>query len=217
VAGVGEQLLDHAEQRRGLVRHHLNGSVMVPQRYLEESSGGRQVPPAGQVHVDDLAGLVDRPVQVTPDTGDLDVGLVHEPAIPNGVATRPCHLDQERREPLHPPEDRDVVDVDASLGEQLLDVAVRQVVRRYQRTARMMTSRGNRKPANDLETSGANARRRFTAPRSPTRTRSANATFLKELWMSRAAVRRAVTALTWGLITTLAVSRRAELARPGGG
>src|SRR5215217_5075045 len=78
-----------------------------------------------------------------------------------------------------------------------------------------MTSGGNRKPANDLETSGANARQRFTAPRSPTRARSANATFLKELWMSRAAAWRAVTALTWGLITTLAVSRRAGTNRAG--
>ena len=30
--------------------------------------------------------------------------------------------------------------------------------------------------------------------------------------MSRASARRAVTALTWGLVTTLAVARRAELA-----
>ncbi len=34
-------------------------------------------------------------------------------------------LDQQRREPLHPPVDADVIDPDAALGEQFLNVAVR--------------------------------------------------------------------------------------------
>ena len=106
VAGVGEQLVDRSDQRRRLVRHHLSRSAMVPQRDLEEPSSGRQVPAAGQVHVDDLAELVDRPVHVAPDAGDLDVGLVHEPAVPDRVAARPCRVDQERREALHPPPPR---------------------------------------------------------------------------------------------------------------
>jgi len=42
------------------------------------------------------------------------------------VAARPGCIDQQRREPLHPPEDRDVIDVEAALGQQFLDVAVRQ-------------------------------------------------------------------------------------------
>src|SRR5205809_662789 len=39
-----------------------------------------------------------------------------------------------------------------------------------------MTSGGNRKPANAFEASGPDARRSFTAPRSPTRARLANST-----------------------------------------
>jgi hypothetical protein len=32
--------------------------------------------------------------------------------------------EQRRREPLHPPTDRDVVDLNPTLGQQLLDIAI---------------------------------------------------------------------------------------------
>jgi hypothetical protein len=71
-----------------------------------------------------LADLVDRTVDIAPPTGDLHVGLVHEPAIPDQVAAGPGGVGQQRREPLHPAVDGGVVDVDPAFGEQLLDVAV---------------------------------------------------------------------------------------------
>jgi hypothetical protein len=42
------------------------------------------------------------------------------------VPARPSRLGEQRREPLHPSVDGDVVDLDTALGEQLLDVAVGQ-------------------------------------------------------------------------------------------
>ncbi len=80
----------------------------------------------GHEHVDDLPELINRPVHIPPATRDLHMGLVHRPAISHGVAAWPGGLGQQRREPQHPAIDRDVVDLDAALGEQLLDVAVRQ-------------------------------------------------------------------------------------------
>jgi hypothetical protein len=44
----------------------------------------------------------------------------------DGVAAGPGGVGEQRREPHHPPVDGDVVDLDAALGEQLLDVAVGQ-------------------------------------------------------------------------------------------
>ena len=44
------------------------------------------------------------------------------------MAARPGGLDEQRSEPLHPPVDGDVVDFDAALGEQLLDVPIGQPV-----------------------------------------------------------------------------------------
>ena len=73
-----------------------------------------------------MAELVDGPVQVLPRTTHLEVGLVDVPAVADGVAGGPSGLGQQRREALHPPVDGDVVDFDASLGEQLLHVSVRQ-------------------------------------------------------------------------------------------
>ncbi len=49
---------------------------------------------------------------------------------------------------LDPPVDRDVIDRDTTLGEQLLDITVGQPVPQYYRTATEITSRGNRRPAN---------------------------------------------------------------------
>jgi hypothetical protein len=37
-----------------------------------------------------------------------------------------CRLRQQRRETLHPAEDADVIDDDATLGQQLLDIPVRE-------------------------------------------------------------------------------------------
>jgi hypothetical protein len=44
------------------------------------------------------------------------------------VAARPGSVDQQRREPLHPAVDADLVDLDAALGQQLLNVAIGQAV-----------------------------------------------------------------------------------------
>jgi hypothetical protein len=55
-----------------------------------------------------------------------------------------------------------MVDLDAALGEQLLDVAIGQAEpnRKYQRTATTITSGGNRKPAKADRGRGAERGRR---------------------------------------------------------
>jgi hypothetical protein len=93
------------------------------------------------------AVLVDCPVKVSPPPGSLQVGLVDEPSIARGVAAWSRSLYELRSEPLRPPEDGDVIDHDASLGQQFLDVPIDRPYRRYQRTASEITSGGNRKPA----------------------------------------------------------------------
>jgi transposase IS116/IS110/IS902 family protein len=111
--------------RRRSVGDHLNGRHLGrADGLLEEPAGGLGVSVSGDEHVDDLAELVDRAVDIAPPAGDLHIGLVHEPAVPDQVAAWPCGVGQQRREPLHPPVDGDVVDLDAALGQQLLDVAV---------------------------------------------------------------------------------------------
>jgi hypothetical protein len=54
--------------------------------------------------------------------GDLDVGLVDLPAVTDSVPTGPGSLGEQRGEPLNPPVDGDVVDLDPALGEELFDV-----------------------------------------------------------------------------------------------
>ena len=68
--------------------------------------------------------LVDRPVHIPPHAVDLDVGLVDEPPVTRRVPGEAGRIGQQRREPLHPAVDRDVIDLDTAFGQQFLDVAV---------------------------------------------------------------------------------------------
>ena len=69
------------------------------------------------------------------------------PAVADSVAARLGGVGQQRRGPLHPPVDGDVVDLDTALSEQLLDIAVGHPEAQVPATATTMTSGGNRNPA----------------------------------------------------------------------
>src|SRR6266511_3038083 len=106
----------------------LGAALVVPSAcsLQEEPVGVLGVPARGDEHVDDLPELVDRAVHVAPSAGDLHIGLVDLPAVTDGVPARPGGVGQQRREPLHPAVDRDVVDLDPALGEELLEIAEQQ-------------------------------------------------------------------------------------------
>jgi hypothetical protein len=72
--------------------------------------------------------LVDGAVQVHPTAGDSQVGLVDEPAVTAAVTASPGRVDQQRGKRLDPPVDVDVIDLDASLGQELLNVSVGEPV-----------------------------------------------------------------------------------------
>jgi hypothetical protein len=72
--------------------------------------------------------LVNRPVEVGPPAGDLHVCLIGEPPVSGRMSPGPGRLDELGREPLDPPIDGDVVHGDAALGQQFLDVPVRQAI-----------------------------------------------------------------------------------------
>ena len=112
VADVGHQLIDHPRVGGDAVGDDLGRGRPVLKGAGEESPDGRQVSLLGDQHVDHLPELVDRPVQINPPPGNLDVGLIYKPAITWRMSARSCRLDQQRCEALHPPEDRDVINSD---------------------------------------------------------------------------------------------------------
>jgi hypothetical protein len=75
-------------------------------------------------NVNNLAELVDGSVQVDPPAADLDVRFIDEPAISRGMPARLGRVDEQWREPLHPTVDRDVIDLDATLGQQFFNVSI---------------------------------------------------------------------------------------------
>ena len=54
--------------------------------------------------------------------------LIHKPAIASGMPRGASGVDELRRERLHPAIDRHVINLDTTLSQQLLDIAVRQPV-----------------------------------------------------------------------------------------
>lgn len=105
-------------------RSLVTSAGIVPAQRQDEPPGCGQVTARGEQHADDLALLVDGPVQIRPPAGDLDMGLIGEPQVARSIPTQPRRLDELRCEPLDPPVDGDVVDGNAALGQQFFDVAV---------------------------------------------------------------------------------------------
>ena len=119
----GDELVQDPDVARSLVGDDLEGRTLCRGEDPEkEPTSGAAVALGREQHVDHLAELVDRPVQVAPRPADLEVRLVDVPAVPHTLAARLRRLGQQRREALHPAEDGDVVDLDASLRQQLLHV-----------------------------------------------------------------------------------------------
>jgi hypothetical protein len=76
-----DQLIDRNPQRRGSVGDDLDRLAVGAERRREEPACRSSVAPCRHVNVDDLAMLIDRPVDVAPPASDLDVGLVDVPTV----------------------------------------------------------------------------------------------------------------------------------------
>jgi hypothetical protein len=115
-AGVALQPIGHGGARMA--------GVLSTERLTEEALGRPLVPLGAEQEVDGLAGAVDRPVQVAPLTVDPDEGLVDVPRAAARPQVTTHALLELRREALDPAVERDVVDLDATVGEHGLEVAV---------------------------------------------------------------------------------------------
>ena len=82
VAGRGQQLIEHSRIRRSPVGAHLGRLWTVVERLGEEPASGGEIPFLGGEDIDDLAELVDRPVQIDPPSRDFDVVRSTRSALP---------------------------------------------------------------------------------------------------------------------------------------
>jgi hypothetical protein len=82
VRGCRNQFVQHPQVRAGLIGGDLHRRGPILQRSGEQAAGSGGVPLLGQLHVDELPELVDRPVQVVasqvrckwPDRAPLGLG-----------------------------------------------------------------------------------------------------------------------------------------------
>ena len=185
-----DQVVQHTQVRAGVVGGQLHRRGPVRECSGEEPAGCRGVPLFGQEDVDDLPVLVNRPVEVPPPAGDLDLRLVDEPRVPGGVPTRAGGIREQRHEPLHPPVHGDVVDLDPALGEQLLEIPVGRRVAQVPVERNRDHLRRELEPGNaDRSMLGRAARRRRIHPACP-RARSATPATLDGRNRARSAGRR---------------------------
>jgi hypothetical protein len=177
----------HEREIDGRVGHELSACCCQPERRCDV--GGEFVVVAAKVLHERMPGgdacrraetfePTHRPQpSLQPTMSSLDpvvavlLGRVHrirdEPPVTGRVPKRAGGHRRTAGEPLHPPVHRDLVDGDTPFGQQLLEIAVRQPVPRYQRTATVITPGGNRNPANaDRSTDRRTARGRRTRPAS---------------------------------------------------
>jgi hypothetical protein len=90
----GQQFIEHSRIPRSPVGGHFGRAWAVVERMGEEPAGDREIPFLCDEDVNDLAKLVDRPVQIDPPPGDFDVRFVDEPPITGGVPAGLCCVDQ---------------------------------------------------------------------------------------------------------------------------
>jgi hypothetical protein len=96
VARGRQQLIEYPWVGRSPISTHLGWAWAVVDGAGGESASGHQIPILRDEDVDDLAILVDRPIQIDLAPGDLDVCLVDEPPITQHVPAGPGRINQQR-------------------------------------------------------------------------------------------------------------------------
>jgi len=130
-----------------------HGMVLPSQRFGQKAFCCGRVLLGREEKVEGRAGRIHRTIQVAPLALDPDVGLVHPPTVVGRVEPRAQTSFHFRGVTLYPSPHRDVIGVQASLGEQLLDIAESEK-RRYQPTASRITSGSNWRHLNSPEIDG---------------------------------------------------------------
>jgi hypothetical protein len=112
-----DELVDPPRVDRCPVGSDLDRGRATLQRPDEECPRSRAVAVFADQHINDLAVLVDRPVQVGPPAGGLCVGLIDKPSVARRMPRGASGLDELTGEGLHPPIDRHVIDLDPALAQ----------------------------------------------------------------------------------------------------
>ena len=94
MASRGQQLIEHPRIRGSSVGAHLCWAWAMLEGVGEELASGRKIPILRDEDVDDLAILVDRPIQIDSAPGDLDIRLIDEPPITRRVPAGPGRINQ---------------------------------------------------------------------------------------------------------------------------
>ena len=97
VKGRGHQPFDSGPKCWGPIGHDLDRLTMRAERSTEEPSCRSEIASRRNEHVDDLAVLINGPVDVPPPARHLHVGLIHEPTVTDSMAIRSGRIREQWR------------------------------------------------------------------------------------------------------------------------
>ncbi len=129
VLSVGNSRAERWRIAFGLVRRHsFRRYTRLVNSPLKERLRRSGVAPLRKVGVNDLAVLVNRPVDVGPRAGKPRVCLIDPPLDADGSSVSPRSFAEKWEEALNPAVDRTAVKDETSLGEPLHDISVAQSI-----------------------------------------------------------------------------------------
>ena len=123
----------HDAERWGITRGFVAGDACgcyarLTDGAFEESLRRLGVAPLREVCIDDLAVLIDRPINVGPFPSEPRVGFINSPFLTDWPTEGPRGIPKQREEALDPPVDCAAISREATLGKSLHDIGVAQAI-----------------------------------------------------------------------------------------
>lgn len=116
--------LNRGLQRLGKVGNNFFWFAVCGKRRAEEGSGRFDVSARRHEHVDDLAVLINSPLDISQTTRDFHIRFINKPAATNCVTARPSSVNQQRSETLHPPIGGDMIDINTAFCKRFFNIAI---------------------------------------------------------------------------------------------
>jgi hypothetical protein len=117
--------------------------TVIPNRLFEECLGCGYISCPTEPGVDSLPSLIYCPIQIGPLSAYLEIGFIDSPRAASAAAKAIPPLDELWRIPSNPAQNRRMGKLESSFDHHLHQITEAELVHKYQRTHRRITSRSS--------------------------------------------------------------------------
>lgn len=148
--GVLSHLTDCAMRRSIAIKgDRVRRPTIIPNRLFEERLGCGYISCPTEPEVDSLPSLVYCPIQIGPLSAYLEIGFIHSPRAASAAAKAIPPLDELRRIPSNPAQNRRMGKLESSFGHHLHQITEAELVAQIPTHAQKETTRSKCRPANN--------------------------------------------------------------------